>query len=52
MVDAKTGVATRTGFESAVHNLQSAKCFGSLQMSSCIFSKNCKSLKLFMELAI
>ena len=34
-----------TGFELAVCNSQFAECFGSLRMSFCIFSKNCKSLK-------
>ena len=32
-------------FELAVHNSQFAKRFGSLQMSFCIFLKNCESLK-------
>ena len=35
-----------SGFELAVHNLQFMKHFGSLQMSFCIFLKNCESLKL------
>ena len=34
-----------SGFELAIRNLQFAKCFGSLRMSFCIFSKNCESLK-------
>ena len=33
------------GFKFAIRNMQFAKHFGSLQMSFCIFSKNCKSLK-------
>ena len=33
------------GFKLAICNMQFAKHFGSLQMSFCIFSKNCKSLK-------
>ena len=33
------------GFKLAIRNMQFAKHFGSLQMSFCIFSKNCKSLK-------
>ena len=34
-----------TGFELADRNSQFAKHFGSLQMSFCIFSKNCELLK-------
>ena len=34
-----------TGFELAVRNSQFAKCFGSLRISFCIFSKNCESPK-------
>ena len=51
-----------TVFELAVCNSQFAKHFGSLQMSFCIFSKSCKSLKsdtswmyrdtVFIELAL
>ena len=49
------------GFELAVHNLQFAKHFGSLQMSFCIFSLKIANhenqilhefLELFIELAI
>ena len=36
---------TNSGFKLAICNLQFAKHFGSLQMSFCIFSKNCESLK-------
>ena len=38
--------SANAGFKLAVCNLQIVKRFGSLRMSFCIFSKNCKSLKL------
>ena len=41
-----------SGFEVAVCSSQFAKRFGNLRMSFCIFSKNCESLKLFIEIAI
>ena len=39
------GTKFQSGFKLAVRNLQFAKCFGSLRMSFCIFSKNCELLK-------
>ena len=36
---------TMSGFDLAIHNSQFVKRFGSLQMSFCIFTENCKLLK-------
>ena len=38
-------ISRTTGFKLTVHNSLFAKCFSSLRMSFCIFSKNCESLK-------
>ena len=60
LIQVSMKIVKLTGFKLAVHNLQIAKHFGSLQMSFCIFSKNCKLLnqilhefsELFIELAV
>ena len=41
----KQSLSAIPGFELVVRNSQFAKRFGSLQMSFCIFTENCESLK-------
>ena len=45
VVELKIGDLHGTGFEIAIRNAQFLKCFDSLRMSFCIFSKNCELQK-------